>query len=69
MAKLQTTQPELYINDEDEMIVPQSEHCVKVSNSRKLILKFSFEPKKEIKYFLYFYPSFKKPLKSGGNKR
>ena len=30
MAKLQTTQPELYINDEDEMIVPQSEHCVKV---------------------------------------
>ena len=29
MAKLQTTQPELYINDEDEMIVPQSEYCVK----------------------------------------
>ena len=27
---LETTQPELYINDEDEMIVPQSEHCVVV---------------------------------------
>ena len=66
MAKLQTTQPELYINDEDEMIVPQSEHCVKVSNSQKQILKFSFEPKKT-KIFLYFCPSFKKPLKSGWN--
>ena len=40
----------------------------KVGKSRKQILKFSFEPKPTI-IFLYFCPSFKKPLKSGLNKR
>ena len=50
-----------YINDEDEMIVPQSEHCVKVSKSRKQILKFSFEPKRKRKSFCISDLASKKP--------
>ena len=44
----------------------EKSYIVKVSKSRKQILKFSFEPKKQRKYFC---PSFKKPLKSCRNKR
>ena len=36
---------------------------LKVSQSRKQILTFSFGPKKTTKIFLYFCPSFKKILK------
>ena len=35
----------------------RSSHLVKVSKSRKQILKFSLEPKIERKYFFHFCPS------------
>ena len=37
---------------------------LKVSKSRKRILKISFEPKKQTTIFLYFYTSLKKEVKS-----
>ena len=36
---------------------------LKVSKSRKQILKLSFEPKEQRKYFFYFCPSLKKEVK------
>ena len=42
---------------------------LKVSKYRKQILKFSFKPKNERKYFCITALASKKPLKSGRNKR